>query len=266
MPATNQPPAVDAPALHAVVLTLEEQDNIAACLDTLRWAGERIVFDSFSADRTVSIARAAGARVIQHPFENYAQQRNAALAAASAAGAAWVFFVDADERCTEELAREVRETARAGGRGHDVWAVPRHNYLFGQLTLGAGWYPDYQARLFRVGAADYDPSRAVHELPRFSGELGYFQNVLIHHNYANLQQFHAKQRRYADYDAGILFKQGVRPKPHNFILQPLREFRRRFFTLRGYRDGRHGLRLSLLMAYYNWFMYCRLAELWRRRE
>jgi hypothetical protein len=141
--------------------------------------------------------------------------------------------------------------------------VPRHNYLFGRLTLGAGWFPDYQARLFRIGRVRFDPDRAVHELPLMQGAPGLLKNVLIHHNYADVAQFHAKQRKYAAYDAGILFKQGVRPKPRNFVLQPLREFYRRFFALRGYRDGLHGVRLSALMAWYNYDMYRRLARTWR---
>jgi hypothetical protein len=144
-----------------------------------------------------------------------------------------------------------------------VWAAPRHNYLFGKLTLGAGWFPDYQARLFRVGAADFDPAREVHEVARHAGEMGRLRGLLIHYNYASVAQFHAKQRRYAGLDAGILFKQGARPRPRNFVLQPLREFRRRFITLKGYRDGLHGLRLCLLLAYYNWVMYRKLAALWR---
>ena len=76
-----------------------------------------------------------------------------------------------------------------------------------------------------------------------------------------MAQFHDKQRRYAEYDAGILFKQGVRPKPRNFVLQPLREFRRRFVTLKGYRDGWHGLRLATLLAWYYGFMP--YWDLWR---
>ncbi|MCS7055461.1 MAG: glycosyltransferase family 2 protein [Thermoflexales bacterium] len=246
------------PRISAVVLTLNEARHIVACLDTLAWADERVVFDSFSTDATVALAREAGARVIQHPFENYAQQRNAAL---SAVESDWVFFVDADERCPEALGREIRAVVEAAQ--HDVYCVPRQNYLFGRLTLGAGWHPDYQARLFRVGRARFDPRREVHEVAQYDGAPGYLRNALIHYNYDTLAQFHAKQRKYAQFEAGILFKQGVRPKPRNFVLQPLREFRRRFFALRGYRDGWHGLRLSLLMAYYNFDTYRRLARLWR---
>ncbi|MCS6774131.1 MAG: glycosyltransferase family 2 protein [Anaerolineae bacterium] len=245
----------------AVVLTLNEARHIADCLATLAWADERLVFDSFSTDDTVALAERAGARVIQHRFQNYAQQRNAALEAVELE---WVFFVDADERCTPELAQEIRAVLQAPQ--HDVYAVPRHNYLFGRLTRGAGWYPDHQARLFRVGRARFDPRREVHEVAEFQGEMGKLTQPLIHYNYDNLAQFHAKQRRYAEFEAGILFKRGIRPKPHNFVLQPLREFRRRFLTLRGYVDGLHGLRLSLLMAWYTFDTYRRLARRWREEQ
>ncbi len=242
----------------AVVLTLNEQRHITACLESLTWADDRLVFDSFSDDATPRLAREAGARVIQHPFENYAQQRNAAL---QRADADWVFFVDADERCTSALAEEVRQVVQSPA--HDVYAVPRHNYLFGRLTLGAGWYPDYQARLFRVGFADFDPLREVHEVARHRGEMGRLRHVLIHYNYDTVAQFHAKQRRYAAFEARILFKRGVRPRARNFIGAPLREFKRRFFDLAGYRDGLHGLRLSALMAWYAFVTYRHLARLWQ---
>ena len=215
------------------------------------------MFDSFSTDRTVDLACQAGAEVIQHPFRNFAQQRNAAL---EVARTDWVFFVDADERCTDALAQEIREVAKTDE--HPVWATPRDNYLFGHLTRGAGWFPDYQARLFLVGRSMYDPAREVHELPLFEGTLGLLQHTLIHYNYDTLAQFHEKHRRYAELDAGILFKQGVRPRARNFVLQPLREFRRRFFTLKGYQDGLHGLQLCALLAYYNLDMYRRLRRMW----
>jgi (heptosyl)LPS beta-1,4-glucosyltransferase len=257
-------PMPGSPRIAAIVLTLNEARHIAGCLATLRWADERIVFDSFSTDQTVNIAREAGARVIQNPFQNYAQQRNAALAATQAG---WVFFVDADERCTDALAAEIRAVVGDPARtaGHPVWATPRDNYLFGTLTRGAGWFPDYQARLFQVGLATFDPRREVHEVALFDGEMGRFQNTLVHYNYDDVAQFHRKQRQYAELDAGILFKQGVRPRLRNFVLQPLREFRRRFLTLKGYRDGWHGLRLSLLLAYYNFDMYRRLRRMWQSR-
>ena len=248
------------PTLAAIILTKNEAQHVTPCIDSLRWADRLIVFDSCSDDGTAALAQEAGAEVYQRPFENYAAQRNAALDAAAAHGAVdWVFFVDADERGTPELATEIRHVISE--RPENGWYVPRHNYIFGRLTLGAGWYPDYQFRLLRHGKARY--VRPVHELGEVDGAIGYLANPLIHYNYRDVAQFHAKQRFYAGTDAAILKEQGIRPKPRNFVLQPLRQLWWRFVTLRGYRDGLHGLRLSLYMAYYEWRKYRRLAELWQ---
>ncbi len=244
--------------LAGVILTLNEEAHIAGCIDSLRWADEVIVFDSFSSDATVDLARQAGARVIQHPFESYGAQRNAAL---DAIDAEWVFFVDADERVTPELAAEVR--ARIGGPERGWW-VPRHNYLFGRLTLWAGWYPDYQLRVLHRASARYDPGRPVHEVVNLNGEAGYLGHPLIHYNYRDVAHFIAKQEQYADFEAGIRFKAGLRPRPWTFATAPLRHFWWRYVTLKGWRMGFHGLRLSVLTAYYEAQTWRRVAWLWRR--
>ena len=248
----------EATRLTVVILTRNEEHNIAACIESVRWADEVVVFDSFSQDRTVDIAQELGARVIQHPFRNYADQRNTALEAVESQ---WVFFVDADERATPELAAEVRlaieDETKAG------WWVPRHNYIFGKLTRHAGWFPDYQLRLLKREYARYDPPRQVHEVVILDGEEGHLKNVLIHYNYDNLSQFLERQNRYTAYEARILYDQGIRPRWRSFILQPLREFRRRYVSLQGWKDGLHGLLLSSFMAYYNFVMYVRLRRLWR---
>jgi len=243
--------------LSAIVLTLNEERHIQECLASLAWADRLVVFDCFSTDGTVELAQQAGAEVIRHPFENYAQQRNAALEQVEAE---WIFFVDADERATPELATEVR--AVTAGEGKEVaWWVPRHNYIFGRLTLGAGWYPDYQLRLVRRGRARWE--RPVHEVAVVDGPEGYLQNPLVHYNYDDVADFIARQEKYTDYDAGILFRQGVRPRFYTPYFQGVRHFWWRFVTLRGLRDGLHGLRLSLLMAYYEVVKYRRSAQLWR---
>src|SRR5512143_2948762 len=90
--------------LAVIILTKNEEQHLGACLDSLAWAERRVVFDSFSTDRTCEIAHEHGAEVLQHPFSDYAAQRNAALQAVEAE---WIFFVDADERATPELAEEV---------------------------------------------------------------------------------------------------------------------------------------------------------------
>lgn len=245
--------------LAAVILTYNEAAHVAECVASVQFADLVVVFDSFSTDQTVELARAAGAEVIQHPFKDYADQRNAALNAMQGR-ADWVLFVDADERVMPELAAEARQVIERPG--YAGFRIPRHNYIFGKLTRGAGWYPDYQTRLLKVGAAQFDPARAVHETALLNGELGTLEHPFIHYNYRDVQQFHEKQQRYSTYDAQMLREQNIRPKPQNYILQPLRQFRWRFITLKGYTDGLHGLHLSLLMAWYEFRKYWKLRGLW----
>jgi hypothetical protein len=172
----------------------------------------------------------------------------------------WIFFVDADERATPELAAEIRAVT-TGDREEVAWWVPRHNYIFGRLTLRTGWYPDYQLRLVLQGHARWE--RPVHEVAVVDGPEGYLQSPLIHYNYDDLADFVTRQEKYTDYDAGILFQQGVRPRFYTPYSQAVRHFWWRFVALRGVRDGLHGLWLSLLTAYYEAVKYRRLVRMWR---
>ncbi len=240
-----------------VVMARDEEANIVDCLDSLRWADKLcVILDSRTTDRTGELSRRAGAEVREWPFVNFAEQRNAALQLFEAD---WIFFVDADERGTSGLGPEVRRVIQ--DQSVAGWWVPRRNFIWGRWIRHAGWYPDYQLRLLRRGAARYDPTRAVHELVILDGEEGHLEHSLIHYNYATIAQFLRKQNHYADYDASMLVNQGIRPRPHSLVLQPLREFVRRFWTLRGYRDGGHGLLLSLLLGYYTFVVYWRARRL-----
>lgn len=247
--------------LTAIILTYNESRHIQACIESVKFADAVVVFDSYSTDNTVDLARGAGADVIQNPFSDYATQRNAALDSVRDK-TDWVLFVDADERVDISLADEIRrviQTDEAVG-----WRIPRHNYIFGKLTRATGWYPDYQTRLLKIGFAQYDPTRKVHEVVILNGELGTLNNPLIHYNYDDSRQFAQKQRKYTAYEAKILYESGIRPKFRNYILQPIRHFKWRFFELKGYRDGLHGLRLSMLMAWYEFKKYVLLRGLWHK--
>jgi glycosyltransferase involved in cell wall biosynthesis len=245
--------------LAAVILARNEAANIGECIASLGWADRVVVFvDPRSEDRTVELAKAAGADVLINPFQNYAQQRNDAL---NSVTADWILFVDADERSSPAQAAEIRGTMASGQ--HNGYWIPRHNYIFGKLTRFTGWYPDYQMRLLRRGKAHYDPTRQVHELAIVEGEPGYLTVPFVHYNYRSFAQFVEKQNRYVQYDAQILKEQGIQPRPHKFITQPVRQFVWRYITLKGYRDGLHGLRLSLLMAWYEMQKYRHLRRLYR---
>ncbi len=248
----------DQPAhrLAAIVPARDEEDEIVACLESLSWADRRVVWlDSRTTDRTAELARGVGAEVVERHFDNFAQFHNDALERVEAE---WILFVDADERVTAPLAAEVESVVAAEGE-EALWWVPRHNYIFGRLTLGAGWYPDYQARLLRRGRVRWE--RPVHEVAIADGPEGYLEHPLIHHNYVDLADFIARQKRYTAIDARILLEQGVRPRLVTPYTQAVRHFWYRFVTLRGVRDGLHGLRLSLLMAYFEAVKYRMVREM-----
>ena len=246
------------PELTVVILTKNEEQNILSCLESVAWADARVVFDCFSEDRTVELARHAGAQVMQHPWRDYASQRNAALERVESE---WIFFVDADERATPELGHEIRRVIRQGDAVG--WWVPRKNYIWGKWIKHAGWSPDYQLRLLRRSYARYDPAREVHEVVLLDGAEGHLANPLTHHNYQTMRQFISKQESYTNYEARILWIQGERPKWRKPITQAMREFWRRYITLEGYKDGMHGFVLSSLMAYYTCQRYLRLRRLSR---
>jgi len=236
--------------LTAVIITRNEAHNIADCIAALRdWTDAVVVWDSCSQDETRQIAQEAGARVIARPFDDYARQRQAAL---DSIDSDWVLFIDADERATPTLAQEVIEASREGSCAG--YSIPRRNFIVGREMRGGGFTPDYQLRLLRRRCARYDLSREVHEVVILDGEEGRLSEPLIHYNYADWPQFHSKQRVYARYEARILAERGTRARPHNLILQPVRELRRRFFKLQGWRDGIHGLRMALLLAWYYGFV------------
>ncbi|RIK57693.1 MAG: glycosyltransferase family 2 protein [Chloroflexi bacterium] len=238
-----------APRLAAVILTKNEDAHIGDCIAGLRdWVDLVVVWDSGSTDATCARARAAGAAVVQRPFDTYAAQRQAVLDTLTVE---WVLFVDADERAGPELAAEIRRRL-AEDTAIDGYWIPRRNWIAGRETRWGGFYPDYQLRLLRRAAARY--ARGVHEIASVTGETAYLQTPLLHYNYRDWAHFHAKQPGYARLEAGLLAARGIRPRPHNFVLQPLREFRRRYFTLQGRRDGLHGLRLALWLAWYYGFM------------
>lgn len=249
--------------LSVVILTLDESRNIRDCLDSVRmFADDLLVFDSGSGDGTAESARTGGARVVERQFDTYPKQRNAAL---DAALYDWVFFIDADERANEKVGEEIRRAivqSEAGPNGAVLFWIPRRNFIFGKWIKHTGWSPDYQPRLLFKPSARFDPERPVHELVLAKGPEDFLKEPLIHYNYESFKQFRAKQESYSRYEADALYRQGLRPRPRSWMGAPLREFYRRFITLQGYKDGFHGLVLSLLMGFYAFRRTQLLARAW----
>lgn len=251
-------------SITAAVIAKDAERHLRECLQSVSWADELlVVVDEASSDGTLALAQELAHQMKVNKFVNYSQQRNVALQLASSD---WVLFVDADERVPEELRSEICEVLHRDEQPYSGYWIPRRNMIFGVWVRHSGWYPDYQLRLLRRGRAYYDERRAVHELAQLDGPTAHLGNTLIHYNYDSMRQFTDKQSRYAAAEARTMFENGIRPKWQNYILQPLREFNRRYITWCGYRDGPLGFQLATLMAYYNLVMYLHLRKLWQTHQ
>ena len=151
--------AVGAGRIACCLIVQDEEERLPGCLRAVAFCDEVVVVDGGSRDRTVEIARAAGARVVENPWPGFAAQRNVALDATSAE---WVLEIDADEHVTPQLAASIRAHVDDPGSA-DMAVCPRRNRFLGAMLGPAGQYPEYCARLFRREAYRHDESLPVHE-------------------------------------------------------------------------------------------------------
>ncbi len=253
--------------LSVAVPARDEERYLAGCLESIQGLADEVlvVLDPQTRDRTAEIARSMGARVEEVPFVSFADLRNRAL---DLCHYPWVFFLDADERVTPELRQEIASLIRGAPPAGDPDAVvgywvPRQNFFFGRPVRHAGWYPDYQLRLLWKDRARYPEAQRVHEVVELQGRAAHLSAHLLHYNVDRLDEFQAKQRRYARLEAESLLAKGIRARPRSLLGQPLREFWRRYVRLQGYRDGWLGLYLCAAMAYYAGLTYRHLLRMQR---
>lgn len=244
--------------LSVAIIARDEERHIGAALASISDLADEIVvlLDPRTRDRTAEICLQAGARVVEVVFESFPAQRNRALAECQGD---WVLFLDADERITRNLQHEIRQLVQGQPEYAGYW-IPRFNRYWGRALRGGGWYPDHQLRLLQRSKAQYETTRLVHELVILDGLKGRLTHHLEHINIESWAELREKQQRYAQAEAATLYRNGVRVKPQNYILQPLRAIWRRYITWGGYRDGLLGMLLALVMGWYEFKMYLALAK------
>jgi glycosyltransferase involved in cell wall biosynthesis len=238
------------------VPTHNEAKQIRAVLESVTWADEIILVDSFSTDATVEISHEYGARVISQKFCGFGNLRNAALDAASHD---WIFSLDADERCTPELAEEICGELRAPR--FDAYHVPRKSHFLGRWMRYSGWYPDYrQPQFFNRTRMRYRDD-LVHEGFNLNGRLGYLREHVLQYPWPTLETATAKLQRYSTLAAQRYAADRRRASVVKMITRPVGMFLKIFVFKQGFRDGRHGLTLATLYAYYTFLKYAKLWEL-----
>jgi glycosyltransferase involved in cell wall biosynthesis len=244
-------------SLAAIVITKDEERNIAACLDSLRWADEIIVVDACSSDRTVGIARTYTHKVFVRPWPGFGPQKNFAIEQTSAD---WVLIVDADERVTEPLRREIQSSLQAPS-SPDVTGleIPRRNFFYGRWIRGGGIYPDYQLRLFRRDAGLYDEV-LLHEHLQLRGRIGRLTHPLDHHSMPGIREHVRKMMRYTTLGAQEKLKSRSRVTPWELAGHHVGTIAKTYLLRRGYRDGVHGLIVALFAGMHTFVKYAKAWE------
>lgn len=238
--------------ISVVINTLNEEKNIKACIDSIKWADEIIVVDMFSDDNTAEIAKKEGAKVYTHKRMGFADPaRNFALKKATCD---WILMLDADERIPVQLGEHIREIINKQDSDAFVYNIAERNEMFGRWIQHGTMWPDYHPRLFKNGSVVWPPH--VHDRPKLPENvpnIGPSEELSIHHfsrSYMTLSGFLTSYVNYSEKEADAMHSRGYSFRRRHIVVIPWREFKLRFFTTKGYKDGFHGLAIALLFACY----------------
>jgi glycosyltransferase involved in cell wall biosynthesis len=225
------------PRLSVLVVARNEEQNLSECLDAARFADERVVVvDAASQDASLEIARREADVVAVRPFDNFANQRNEALALASGV---WVLSIDADERVTPELAAEIR--GRIADPAHEFvgFRVPIRSEILGRPFGYSGTQQDLPLRLFRRDRGRW--TGLVHETVAIEGPIGRMRHVLEHRTLPSIRVFLGKIDHYTTLEASDLYQAGRRFRTSDLTLRPFWTFLKLYLFKQGFRDGIEGL-------------------------
>lgn len=248
------------PPLSVTIITLNEKDHIADAIKSVSWAEEVIVVDSGSTDGTVEIASNLGAKVIQNTWLGYGQQKNFAQKCAQYD---WVLNLDADERASPALAREIHaRLQKASSEASTLplgFYMPRKTYYLGRWIRHGGWYPNYLVRLVnRKHAAWTEPS--VHEELRVNGPVEPIHEPIEHFAFSSIQEQILTNLRFSHLGSQDLKKLGQQASLSRLLLKPLGKFIETFIIKRGFLDGLPGFIISVNAAHSMFLKYAYLIE------
>lgn len=245
--------------ISGFTLTFNEEKNIRDCLESLKWVDELVVVDSGSEDRTLQIVREYTDRIIEHPFEGHVAQTRFA---AEQTSLAWVLWLDADERLTQEALDEIH--AFFTGPDCEQYAgvaFPRKTFFLNRWITHSGWYPQPKVRLFHrdsgtVGGKEPAPAVTV------SGKVKYCRGDILHFTYRHgLRDMVATTNKYTDYAARERHEAGKRFSWTKLLLEPPLTFLQKYLIQRGFMDGLAGLAIAWGTAYYKLLREIKMWEI-----
>jgi len=233
------------PAITAIVTTFNEEQNIGACIESLEWCDEILVVDSFSTDRTASIARGyPKVRFVQRTYYGSASQKNWAM---DQVQNDWILIFDADERCTPALQREIVALLAANPR-HDAYTIKRRVHFLDRVIRFSGWQHDRVVRLVRRGCARY-PNRRVHADMITRGPAPILRNPMEHYMTDTLDEYIRRIEKYSFWGASQHWKEGKRAGFLEIFGRSAWRFLRTYLFQLGILDGMHGLVFCMLQSF-----------------
>ena len=244
--------------ISAVIITLNEQKALPAFLESLWFAHEIIVLDSYSTDNTVAVAKEnKKVKVFERTFDDFSSQKNAAISKASHD---WIVFFDPDEKITKQLSQEIINTLEDPRA--IAYYVKREFYFMGKKIKFSGLQNDHVIRLFNKNYCSYNQN-LVHEVMQANGRTATLKNKLPHYSYSSFDNYTAKMHHYSALKAKMLYNKAVQPKLYHFFFRPWWRFVNQYFFKLGILDGKRGFILAYVSAFSVFKRYVNLWLLYR---
>lgn len=244
--------------ISAVIITLNEQKALPAFLESLWFAHEIIVLDSYSTDNTVAVAKEnKKVKVFERTFDDFSSQKNAAISKASHD---WIVFFDPDEKITKQLSQEIISTLEDPRA--IAYYVKREFYFMGKKIKFSGLQNDHVIRLFNKNYCSYNQN-LVHEVMQANGRTATLKNKLPHYSYSSFDNYTAKMHHYSALKAKMLYNKAVQPKLYHFFFRPWWRFVNQYFFKLGILDGKRGFILAYVSAFSVFKRYVNLWLLYR---
>lgn len=246
--------------LSVIITTFNEADNIQGVLESVNWADEIMVVDSFSTDNTVDLAKAYTDFVVQREYQGPADQKNWAIPQVANE---WVLLLDADERVTPELKAELQNWLSQTEIPYDAFWIGRRNFFLGEEIRFSGWQGDAVVRFFRRDRCRYNDKQVHEEIETAGLRVGNLKTKMTHNTYKNLSHYLDKIRRYARWSAQDYAAKTPKVTAFHLLIKPFFRFIKHYLFQQGFRDGRVGLLLSVILA---WSVFLRYAYLWEMKK
>lgn len=240
--------------ITAIIPTFNEEIHMQSAIESVSFADEIIVIDSFSTDRTVEIAKKNNVVLIQRKFDDFSSQKNFAIGKASND---WVFILDSDERIEKSLKDEIVNTLKEPTK-FVAFGIKRNFYFLGKKIKFSGWQRDKVVRLFSKSSCKYNGD-FVHELIETNGEIGLLKNKINHYSYRDFDHYVAKLNRNSWLKAKKLHQDNKKANPYNLLVKPLVRFLIHYIIRLGFLDGFEGFILASIQSY---GVFMRYIKLW----